>query len=186
MRKVVSYMAKIYTMMTLFFVVSCTNEEETFFFDDNGVPQATSQQRINEEQFLAMVDGNGWVETATHEIYSNGDYDRRDYWEGMEGVGGISRYSLRGDSISEYIFMQHTSVLGHNTRAMRYDPSTNTVYSGDKMVLRIISVNNGWMQAIKSGGMSFRQRSQSKALYFFVTLRKMSDDEKEDIERFNR
>ena len=77
--------------MTLFFVVSCTNEEETFFFDDKGVPQATSQQRINEEQFLAMVDGNGWVETATHEIYSNGDYDRRDYWEGMEGVGGISR-----------------------------------------------------------------------------------------------
>lgn len=186
MRKVVSYMAKIYTMMTLFFVVSCTNEEETFFFDDEGVPQATSQQRINEEQFLAMVDGNGWVETATHEIYSNGDYDRRDYWEGMEGVGGISRYSLRGDSISEYIFMQHTSVLGHNTREMRYDPSTNTVYSGDKMVLRIISVNNGWMQAIKLGGMSFRQRSQSKALYFFVTLRKMSDDEKEDIERFNR
>ena len=54
------------------------------------------------------------------------------------------------------------------------------------MVLRIISVNNGWMQAIKSGGMSVRQRSQSKALYFFVTLRKMSDDEKEDIERFNR
>ena len=162
--------------MTLFFVVSCTNEEETFFFDDKGVPQATSQQRINEEQFLAMVDGNGWVETATHEIYSNGDYDRR----------GISRYSLRGDSISEYIFTQHTSMLGHNTRAMRYDPSTNTVYSGDKMVLRIISVNNGWMQAIKSGGMSFKQRSQSKALYFFVTLRKMSDDEKEDIERFNR
>ena len=105
--------------MTLFFVVSCTNEEETFFFDDEGVPQATSQQRINEEQFLAMVDGNGWVETATHEIYSNGDYDRRDYWEGMEGVGGISRYSLRGDSISEYIFTQHTSMLGHNTRAMR-------------------------------------------------------------------
>ena len=69
---------------------ACSNEEETFSFDENGVPVAVGQQRISEEQFSAMIDGAGWVETNTHEIYANGDFDKRDYWDGMEGVAGQS------------------------------------------------------------------------------------------------
>lgn len=163
---------------------SCSNEEETFSFDDDGVPVATAQQRISMEQFNAMVDGSGWVETNTHEIYSNGDFDKRDYWEGMEGVAGQSRYCLSGDKISEFIFLENLPKTGCNVRSMRYDASTNTIYADDKMALRIISVNDGWMQAVKLGGVAYKQRSQSKSLYFYVTLRRMSAEEKSDIEDF--
>ena len=162
---------------------SCSNEEETFSFDDEGVPVAVAQQRISKEQFDAIVDGHGWVETNTHEIFSNGDYDKRDYWEGMDGASGPSRYCMKGDTISEYIFIDCMPKVGCNIRSMRYDESRNTVYADDKMTLRIISVNNGWMQAVKLGGVAYKQRALSKPLFFFVTLRKMSDDEKADIEQ---
>ena len=164
--------------------LSCSNEEETFSFDDDGVPVATAQQRISEEQFNAMVNGAGWVETNTHEIYSNGDFDKRDYWDGMEGVAGPSRYSLNDETISEFIFLESMAKMGCNVKSMRYDASTNTIYADGKMALRIISVNNGWMQAVKLGGVAYKQRTQSKSLYFYVTLRRMSADEKSDIETF--
>ena len=44
---------------------ACSNEEETFSFDENGVPVAVGQQRISEEQFSAMIDGAGWVDTKS-------------------------------------------------------------------------------------------------------------------------
>ena len=163
---------------------ACSNEEETFSFDENGVPVAVGQQRISEEQFSAMIDGAGWVETNTHEIYANGDFDKRDYWDGMEGVAGTSRFSFDGDNISEYIFIQQLPKMGCNVKSMRYDASTNTVYADGQMALRVISVNNGWMQAIKIGGVAYKQRTQSKSLYFYVTLRRMSPEEKSDLETF--
>lgn len=164
-------------------LTSCSNEEETFSFDDDGVPVAAAQQRISSHQFSDMVDGCGWVETDTHEILANGDYDKRDYWEGMDGASGPSRYCMKGDSISEYIFIDGMPKVGSNVKQMRYDESTNTLYADGKMALRIISVSNGWMQAVKLGGLSYKQRAQSKPLYFFVTLRKMSEEEKDDISK---
>ncbi|MDD5895003.1 MAG: hypothetical protein PUC79_01735 [Prevotellaceae bacterium] len=184
MRKVRRLLTAFCTFVALLAVTSCSNEEETFFFDENGVPTATAQQRISDEQFKAMVNGNGWVETATHEIFSNGDYDKRDYWEGMDTAAGPSRYCLKGDTISEFIFLDCLPKMGSNVRRMRYDASTNTVYADNKMVLRIISVNNGWMQAVKLGGLAFKQRSKSQSLYFYVTLRRMSDAERKDIEEY--
>ena len=163
---------------------ACSNEEETFSFDENGVPVAVGQQRISEEQFSAMIDGAGWVETNTHEIYANGDFDKRDYWDGMEGVAGTSRFSFDGDKICEYIFIQQLPKMGCNVKSMRYDASTNTVYADGQKALRVISVNNGWMQAIKIGGVAYKQRTQSKSLYFYVTLRRMSPEEKSDMETF--
>ena len=79
------------TFLAIAAVTSCSNEEETFFFDEEGVPVAVNSQRVSEEQFADMVNGAGWVETVTHEIFSNGDYDKRDYWEDMDG--GASRLS---------------------------------------------------------------------------------------------
>ena len=114
--------------------LSCSNEEETFSFDDDGVPVATAQQRISEEQFNAMVNGAGWVETNTHEIYSSGDFDKRDYWDGMEGVAGPSRYSLNDETISEFIFLESMAKMGCNVKSMRYDASTNTIYADGKII----------------------------------------------------
>ena len=165
-------------------IVGCSNDEETFSFDEDGIPVATQQQRISAEQFAAMVDGAGWVETNTHEIYSNGDFDKRDYWEGMEGVAGPSRFCFSGDKISEYIFLEQLPKTGCNVKSMRYDESTNTIYADEKMALRIISVSNGWMQAIKLGGIAYKQRTHSKSLFFYVTLRRMSAEEKRDIESY--
>ncbi|MGN0282157.1 MAG: hypothetical protein ACI4B3_07655 [Prevotella sp.] len=171
-------------MVTSIALLSCSNEDETFSFDDEGVPVAVTQQKISREQFEAMINNSGWVETNTHEIYSNGDFDKRDYWDEMEGVSGPSRYCISGEKISEYIFIKNMPKTGCNVRSMRYDESNNTVYADGKMALRIISVNNGWMQAVKLGGVAYKQRAQSKSLYFYVTLRRMSADEKSDIETF--
>ena len=101
----------------------------------------------------------------------------------MEG-GGPSRFCLKGDTITEYLFLDFLPKTGVNARSMRYDASTNTLYADGKIFLRIISVNGGWMQAIKFAGLSYKQRSKSRALYFYVTLRRMSDDERKDLESF--
>ena len=183
MGSVKNFILSFCTFLAIAAVTSCSNEEESFFFDEEGVPMSVNSQRVSEEQFEATINGAGWVETVTHEIFSNGDFDKRDYWDDMEG-GGPSRFCMKGDTITEYLFLDFLPKTGVNARSMRYDASTNTLYADGKMLLRIISVKGGWMQAIKFAGLSYKQRSKSRALYFYVTLRRMSDDERKDLEEF--
>ena len=104
MGSVKNFILSFCTFLAIAAVTSCSNEEESFFFDEEGVPMSVNSQRVSEEQFEATINGAGWVETVTHEIFSNGDFDKRDYWDDMEG-GGPSRFCLKGDTITEYLFL---------------------------------------------------------------------------------
>ena len=78
MGSVKNFILSFCTFLAIAAVTSCSNEEESFFFDEEGVPMSVNSQRVSEEQFEATINGAGWVETVTHEIFFNGDFDKRD------------------------------------------------------------------------------------------------------------
>lgn len=152
---------------------ACSDDD--FLFDENGVCYSKNVQHITAAQFQHIVEGYGWQEVSTHEIYSNGKMEKKDYWSYM--VGGSSRTMevLKDGKLKEYYsFMPGQS--GYHLRSYFFDEESNRLHIQNNFSTRyiqVLSAGKTQFTVIQEYGIC----SDGSKVYVYSVYRRMTDEQ---------
>lgn len=157
----------IFTMLLLAFAMSaltaCSDDE------DFNIP---IPQQMTAEYVTATLDGKGWMHVESHEIKSNGTFEKEEYWSGLVGASP-SDYSFSGDSVTTYSYIDAYPISGYRKRSYTYDEGSNSLMADGKEMFKIISLNENEMKLIKYQAID----GNGKKIYVYSTYRAMSSTE---------
>ncbi len=148
---------------------ACSDDD--FLFDENGVCYSKNVQHITAEQFKNIVEGYGWSEVSTHEIYSNGKMEKKEYWSDM--IGGSSRTMevLKDGKLKEYYsFMPGAS--GYVLRDYSFDEESNRLYIQNRYI-QVLSASKTQFTVIQEYGV----RSDGSKVYVYSVFKRMTDEQ---------
>lgn len=157
----------IFTMLLLAFAMSaltaCSDDE------DFNIP---IPQQMTAEYVTATLDGKGWTHVESHEIKSNGTFEKEEYWSGLVGASP-SDYSFSGDSVTTYSYIDAYPISGYRKRSYTYNEGSNSLMADGKEMFKIISLNENEMKLIKYQAID----GNGKKIYVYSTYRAMSSTE---------
>ena len=172
----------IMALTTFLIAVSCDSDEEMAFqMQGNILPELAGMKGISNEDFSRMFVGYGWHEDEVHLINEDGTIEEDDYWKEMDGGPGHYNFEFTDWNVIAYFFANHIPALVYKSKAYKYEGGKdggNIIYIGDNQWMRIVSVNGNTAKVIKR---------HVANIYFYVTLRRLTDDELDDVRRkYNR
>ena len=133
------------------------------------------QQAVSAADFMRYVVGHGWREAHTFDMnddvtqYFNVQY-RATGW-------GPSRYVFGEDMVTGFYYIDHVPANVYCDGSMRYDETSNKIYFGDNDLFTLLSVNDTEIHAIKEAGVKDDHAGGMKAVYHYVVLQRMTDEE---------
>lgn len=131
------FLTSLLFLLPLFFLVSCDD-------DDARVP---SVKLMTAQEFMASVEGKGWQYVESHEIKSNGNIDKSDWWYGIDGAGP-NLYSFSGDELTTYMYLDAYPIDAYTTRTFTFDGATNSLMADGEVVFTVVSVDENTLRLI--------------------------------------
>ena len=168
---------------TVGLLTSCSKDDDTKdpvicpvgLPDDNGVierdPTPVSLALVNQYTI-----GYGWREAETHEMNDDGTYQKRNYWEGMEGAGP-ERYEFGEGTVTCYVYIDALPADGFYKRSLRYDETTGEVFFDENKIFTVLSANEQEIRVVKLGGLRDDNHGGMKQIFLYVVLRRMTDEQ---------
>ena len=157
----------VFTIFLLAFTMSiltaCSEDE------DFNIP---IPQQMTAEYVMTTLDRKGWLHVESHEIKSNGTFEKEEYWSGLLGASP-SEYSFSGDSVTTYSYIDAYPISGYWKRSCTYDEGTNRLMADGKEMFRIISLTENEMKLIKYQAID----GSGKKIYVYSIYRAMSSAE---------
>lgn len=153
----------LFFLLALFFLTSCDDDEDT---------RVPSIRLMTAQEFTRCVDGKGWRHVESHEIKSNGNMDKADWWSGMIGAAPV-QYSFGGGEMSTYMYIDSYPINGYVSGKYTFDEGTNRLMSDGKEVFTVVSADDNFLRLIKQQGTT----GDGERIYLYSVYRAMTADE---------
>ena len=148
-----------------------------FTFDADGKCYLAGMAPISQDVFEERVQGYGWNTIATHKIYSDGTYDKEDYYT-SDLIGASPHIFYFGETyVKEYFDYDIKPAFAY--ALCPYEVQSPTDYfplpTGDEML--IIEVSGTEMHAIVGpGNKTLLPGYDKRDNYFYLRLERMPED----------
>ena len=172
----------IMAVITALVAVSCdSDDDEVLQMHGNILPELAGMKEVSNDEFNSLFVGYGWHEEEIHLINEDGTIEEDDYWKERDGGPGHYNFEFTDRNVIAYFFANHIPALVYKSKAYKYEGGKdggNIIYIGDNQWMRIVSVNGNTAKVIKRDVAN---------IFFYVTLRLLTDDELDDVRRkYNR
>lgn len=168
-------------LMTAIAFTACDNDDiPQFQYDENGTCYMPNVKSIPHTEFLKYAENSGWEHVSTHEIYPNGEVEKKDYYDGLIG-GGPSTYYFEKDTYTNYFFGSYPIDAAYINNSYTYQKEGNLIGQTNRFTdsfftqFQVLSINENELKMVEYLGWG---GGESRNIYGLTTYRKMS---KEDL-----
>ena len=163
-------------LSAILLLAACSSDDALGEYNENGEFVIKDKKQVSLAEFNRITNGYGWYEAETHEILDNGKYEKKGYWEGMDG-GGPSQYEFKDGIATLFLYMDAFPADTYSKYSLRYDENTGKVFFDNQEQFTVLSVSSNEIWIIKKGGQRGDGNGKMKQIYLYVRLQKMTDEE---------
>ncbi len=162
MKKGINHIVALVACLSLM-IVACADDE------DHTIP---SMRNYSEGYLKSCLKDKGWKCVESHEVKSDGSFDKKDYWEGVYEESP-DQYMFLPDTIVTFTLIEDYPLEGYTKDTYTFNEATNQLSSSSKEVFKVLTVDENTLKVIKHNGVD----ENGKDMYLYSIYRTMTPEE---------
>ncbi len=141
-------------------LTACTDDEE------HSIPQ---MKNYSEGYLKSCLGGNGWKCVESHEVKSDGTFEKKDYFDGIYQEAP-KEYFFALDTIYTYTTLEDYPLNGYTKGVFSFNEQTNQLFSDSIEIFKVLTIDETTLKLLKYNGID----GNGTKSYLYMIYHKMS------------